>query len=73
MKNWLLGNKLFITGTLVGAVAGFLYWKFVGCNSGTCVISSKPLNSSAYFAVMGALLFSAFKRSQKKATNKDKS
>ncbi len=35
-----------------GALLGFLYYKFFGCNSG-CVISSNPLISTAYGAVAG--------------------
>jgi hypothetical protein len=29
---------------LVGGLAGFLYYYFIGCNSGTCAITSKPFN-----------------------------
>lgn len=65
MKNFILQNKLYLTGIVVGAVAGFLYWKFVGCTNGKCMISSKPLNSTVYFAVAGALLFGMFKKEKK--------
>lgn len=54
-------------GVLVGGVAGFLYWKYVGCLTGTCRITSSPVNSTIYFALMGALLFSAFKKQEKNA------
>ena len=46
----------------LGAVAGFLYWKFVGCSSGTCMITSKPINSTLYGAVMGFLVAGIFKK-----------
>ena len=46
-----------IIGVLVGAISGYLYYHFVGCASGTCPITSKPLNSSLYGAMMGGLLF----------------
>mgnify|MGYP007078442125 FL=1 len=59
-------NILPLIGVLVGALAGFLYWKYVGCNSGTCAITSRPVNSSVYGAVMGGLLFSMFKKDKKK-------
>jgi len=49
-----------LIGGLVGAALGFLYWNFVGCNSGGCAITSKPLNSTLYGSVMGGLLFSLF-------------
>lgn len=54
-------NILIFIGLLTGAIGGFLYWKFVGCNSGTCVITSRPINSTAYGALMGGLVFSMFK------------
>ncbi|MBS1576297.1 MAG: hypothetical protein JST09_13415 [Bacteroidetes bacterium] len=64
MKNWLLNNKLLVAGILIGAVGGFMYWKFVGCTTGTCPITSKWHNSTAYGAMMGGLLFSMFKKQQ---------
>lgn len=51
-----------LTGALIGALSGFLYWKYIGCISGTCVITSKPVNSTIYFAILGALLFGMFQR-----------
>ena len=54
-----------MTGIIAGAIAGYLYWKFVGCSSGSCAITSKPLNSSLYGALMGGLLFSLFKKERK--------
>lgn len=62
MKDFILQNKLYLIGIIVGAAFGYFYWKFVGCNSGKCIISSKPLNSIIYFAIVGALLFSMFKK-----------
>jgi uncharacterized membrane protein YeaQ/YmgE (transglycosylase-associated protein family) len=29
-----------ILGSVIGAIGGFLYWKYVGCVSGTCTIKS---------------------------------
>lgn len=54
------------TGTLTGAVAGYLYYSYVGCASGTCAITSKPINSTLYGAVMGGLLFNMFIKTPKK-------
>lgn len=65
MNSFLSKNALVIIGVLVGALVGFMYWKFVGCNSGTCAITSKPLNSTAYGALMGSLLFSIFKKEER--------
>lgn len=59
-------NILTIVGVAIGAIAGYFYWKFVGCSSGSCAITSKPLNSTLYGAVMGGLLLSTFKKDKKK-------
>lgn len=64
-KNWLIG-----LGIVLGAAGGFLYWKFVGCSSGTCPITSRPHNSALYGALIGGLLFSMFKPSKKQDQNK---
>jgi hypothetical protein len=60
MKKYLLH----IIGAAVGGLGGFLYWKYVGCLTGTCKITSSPVNSTLYFAMMGALLFSIFKKQE---------
>ncbi|MBX7043779.1 MAG: rhodanese-like domain-containing protein [Ignavibacteria bacterium] len=46
-------------GILIGGVAGFLYWKFIGCSSGACPITSNKYISIAYGAIMGSLLLSS--------------
>ncbi len=66
MKKWFSKNILYLAGAFVGAIAGYLYWKFVGCSSGTCAITSKPLNSTIYGAVMGSLLFGFFQPDKSK-------
>jgi hypothetical protein len=58
--------KLEIIGIIIGAMVGYMYWKFVGCASGTCMITSKPLNSSLYGALMGFLVFGMFKKEKLK-------
>ena len=49
----------------LGAAAGFSYWYFVGCNSGSCAITSSPINSTLYGAVMGGLVLNVFKKESK--------
>ena len=71
MKNWIKKNKLYFLGAAIGALAGFLYWKYVGCLSGTCSITANALNSIIYFAILGAILFGLFtKQSVTTETNK---
>ena len=65
MQTFIKKNLLTIIGVTIGAIAGFLYWKFVGCNSGTCAITSNPINSTLYGSVMGGLVFSMFKNNKK--------
>jgi uncharacterized membrane protein len=48
-----------VIGALLGSAAGYAYYYFVGCASGTCAITSNPINSAAYGALMGGLLFSS--------------
>lgn len=65
MVNYLKLNLLTIIGIVIGAAAGFVYYYYVGCASGTCMITSKPLNSTLYGAVMGGLIFSMLKKENK--------
>ena len=65
--NFILKHKLTIIGVIAGAIGGYLYYHFVGCASGTCAITSKPLNSTLYGAMMGGLLFSMFKKEKLKS------
>ncbi|MBL0309614.1 MAG: hypothetical protein IPP77_08050 [Bacteroidetes bacterium] len=58
--------KLLLAGVLIGGLGGYLYYHFVGCASGTCIITSKPLNSILYGAMMGGLLFTGFKKAETK-------
>jgi hypothetical protein len=44
-----------IIGTLAGAAGGFLYWKYVGCLSGTCAIKSNWYLMIPWAAVLGFL------------------
>ena len=35
-----------LLGIVAGMVGGYLYWRYVGCSTGTCPITSSPVNSS---------------------------
>lgn len=61
-------NLTYIKWTIaigLGAAAGYSYYYFVGCNSGSCAITSSPVNSTIYGAVMGGLLLNMFKKEPK--------
>ena len=52
--NWPL-----IIGIIAGGIAGFLYYRFIGCASGSCKIASNPYISTIYWALLGGFLASA--------------
>lgn len=66
MNTFLKTNLWTIIGVMLGALGGYLYWKHVGCVTGTCPITAKPFNSAAYGALMGGLLLSGIKPGPKK-------
>lgn len=65
--NHIIKYKLTIIGVIIGAIGGYLYYHFVGCASGTCSITSKPVNSTLYGAMMGGLLFNIFNKEKTNA------
>ena len=38
---------------MIGGAGGFLYYRFVGCASGTCAITSNPYASIAFGGFLG--------------------
>ena len=68
MRGFFKKYQLTIIGVILGAIGGYLYYHFVGCNSGTCAITSKPVNSTLYGAFMGGLLLNIFKKENKRIT-----
>jgi hypothetical protein len=47
-------------GVAIGGVAGFLYFYFIGCTSGTCPITSHLYSSIMAGGVLGYLITGAF-------------
>jgi hypothetical protein len=43
-------------GVLIGGLAGFLYYHFVGCQSGSCAITSNPFLSILVGSMFGLFL-----------------
>jgi hypothetical protein len=60
----------FVLPIILGALGGYLYYDFIGCNNG-CAITGNPFTSTAYGAVVGAVfvswkdVFNSFKKSKK--------
>jgi len=55
MKQLVRKNLLIIIFTLAGGLAGFIYWKFAGCLSGSCPIKSVWYWSTLYGIILGYL------------------
>jgi hypothetical protein len=52
IKSLIKKHKLSLIGLILGGIAGYLYWYYVGCLSGTC-----PLKQLWYYdALLGALI-----------------
>ena len=47
---------IIIIGVLAGVVGGFLYWRLVGCSSGSCAITSHWYTSIIFGGLAGYLL-----------------
>jgi hypothetical protein len=43
----------YTAGAVLGALAGYLYYHFVGCASGTCPLVSRPLPATLYGSLLG--------------------
>jgi hypothetical protein len=74
MKTVLKSKTIQIAFALIGVLGGFLYWKFVGCESGTCAIKSVWYWSTLWGAVVGYLVgdfISDFINKRKKSKNEN--
>lgn len=59
-----------IIGLVLGSISGFMIYKFIGCNSGTCAITSSPWISTLYGMFAGGILF--YKGKEKNITSEEK-
>lgn len=71
IKEFINKYILKIIGVLAGAAGGFLYYYFVGCQSGNCPITSNPYVSVFYGVFMGYLLLDMFKKKEPKTDGND--
>ena len=49
-----------VIGVVVGGGLGFAYYKFVGCSTGTCPLTSNPFISTLYGMFLGAMVAGSF-------------
>jgi len=54
----MLHLALFVVG---GGAAGYAYYRFVGCSSGVCPLTSNPVISTLYGAFMGFIMSGGMK------------
>lgn len=45
-------------GVLIGGIGGYLYYYFIGCNSGRCPIASNPYLTILLGIVVGLIIVS---------------
>lgn len=60
-----------IVSLAVGALAGFFYWKFIGCKTGSYAVTSNSFNSTLYGVAMGGLLLSTLKKTKEYDVSRD--
>jgi len=54
----------------LGAILGYSYYHFIGCNSGSCAITSNPYISTVYGAFVGLIFaFPSKKKNEKTISN----
>ena len=47
-----------VLGAAIGAVIGFLIYRFVGCKTGTCPLTASPWTSMLVWGIVGAMIAS---------------
>ncbi len=64
---------LYVVGafTLVGVLAGYAYFYFIGCRTGSCAITSNPYMSMAWGGILGYLLPDFFVKKGKDMDSSD--
>lgn len=48
-----------LLSVIIGAMAGYLYYHFVGCNSGQCAITGNPVISTIWGGMLGLFLINS--------------
>lgn len=62
---------LVLSGVVLGSIAGFLYWKYIGCTSGTCPLTSQWHTTTLFGGVFGYLIADSIKIKDKKQEKTD--
>ena len=73
MKDFLIKNKWPVLLGIAGAIGGFLYWRFIGCTSGSCPIKSVWYWSTLWGGAFGFLIGDLIKDLIRKRSKKNES
>jgi len=65
-------HRITILGMMLGGIGGYLYWRFVGCSTGGCPITSSPFMSTLWGVLMGGTFFNIFEKKPVKKSPSDK-
>lgn len=60
-----------ITGIVLGAIGGYVYYSQVGCSSGACTITSNPWLTVIWVGLLGYLIGNTFDTNKKKYKQKN--
>jgi hypothetical protein len=75
MSDYIKRHLYVIVFSIAGAIGGFLYWKFVGCQSGTCLIKSvwylSTLWGLAFGYLAGSIIEDLIMKFREKKVNKN--
>ncbi len=52
----MIKNRFRVIFSILGLLCGFCYWRFAGCTSGTCPITSHWYTMCSYGIIMGYLI-----------------
>ena len=56
---------------LVGSAGGWLYYRYVGCSTGTCAVTSSPWLSTSFGCILGSLLYTVLRPGRGKRQDGD--
>ena len=65
MKNYFWRHLPLFGGIVLGALAGYGWYFWAGCENG-CPIQSQPFPSTAYGALVGAMLFTGIRKTNQR-------
>lgn len=66
IKSFIKNHWPTFAGLAIGAVAGYLYWMYIGCETGSCPITSSPIASAAYGSLIGGIILNGCEVREKK-------